>query len=86
MFRQPDGSHAVAFRNLSVSSVPDPVVYLVAGAGKEAIDGGTRLGRFDARRDRYAIPAGTDLDQPFTVLIWCQRFAVPVAGATQSTV
>ena len=84
VLRQPDGSHVVAFRDLSVSSVPDPVVYLVPGAG-EAIDGGTRLGRFDPRRDRYEIPPGTDLDQPFTVLIWCQRFAVPVAGATQST-
>ena len=86
VFRQPDGSHIVAFRSLSVSSVPDPVLYLVPGTDQERIDGATRLGRFDAGRDRYEIPAGVDLKRPVTVLIWCQRFAVPVAGATQSPV
>lgn len=86
VFRQPDGSHVVAFRNLSVSSVPDPVVYLVPGRDQERLDGATRLGRFDASRDRYEIPASADLKGPVTVLIWCQRFAVPVAGATQSAV
>ena len=86
VFRQPDGSHVVAFRDLSVSSVPDPVVYVVPGADRQQLDGATRLGRFDAGRDRYEIPAGVDLDGPLTVLIWCQRFAVPVAGATQSPV
>lgn len=86
VFRQPDGSHIVAFRNLSVSSVPDPVLYLVPGTDQEGLDGATRLGRFDASRDRYEIPAGADLEGPVTVLIWCQRFAVPVAGATQSPV
>ena len=82
--RQPDGTHVVAFRNLSVSSVPDPVVYLVPGADRQSTDGGTRLGRLDPRRDRYEIPAGVDVGERSTVLIWCQRFAVPVAGATQA--
>ena len=86
VFRQPDGSHVVAFRNLSVSSVPDPVLYLVPGRDREGLDGATRLGRFDASRDRYEIPAGVDVEGPVTVLIWCQRFSVPVAGATQSAV
>ena len=86
VFLEPDGSHVVAFRNLSVSSVPDPVLYLVSGADQEQLTGATRLGRFESGRDRYEIPAGVDLNSPFTVLIWCQRFAVPVAGATQSSV
>ncbi len=86
VFRQPDGSHVVAFRDLSVSSVPDPVLYLVPGADQERLDGATRLGRFDPGGDRYEIPAGADLNTPLTVLIWCQRFAVPVAGATQAPV
>jgi hypothetical protein len=86
IFRQPDGSAVVAFRDLSVSSVPDPVLYLVPGADKEGLDGAIRLARFDADKDRYDIPAGTDLDRPMTVLIWCQRFSVPVAGATQKPV
>ena len=84
VFRQPDGSHILAFRDLSVSSVPDPVLYLVPGDNQEDIDGATRLGRFDSTRDRYDIPPSFDLGRPLTVLIWCQRFAVPVAGATQA--
>jgi hypothetical protein len=84
IFRLPDGSHVVAFRDVSVSSVPDPVLYVVPGAGKESTDGGVRLGRFDGSRDRYEIPAGVDVKAPITVLVWCQRFAVPVAGATQA--
>ncbi len=86
IFRQPDGSHVVAFRDLSVSSVPDPVLYLVPGADQDRPDGGIRLGRFDASHDRYRIPPGVDLQGPATVLVWCQRFAVPVAAATQSPV
>jgi hypothetical protein len=86
LFRQPDGSHVVAFRNLSVSSVPDPVVYLVPGRDRDGIDGAVRLGRFQADRDTYQIPAGTDLERPLTVMIWCQRFSVPVAAASQSPV
>lgn len=86
IFRLPDGTHVVAFRDLSVQSVPDPVLYLVPGADREDTGGAVRLGRFDADRDRYEIPSGTDLDGPTTVLVWCQRFAVPVAGATQQPV
>lgn len=84
VFRLPDGSAVVAFRELSVQSVPDPVLYLVPGANRDNRTGGVRLGRFDASRDRYEIPAGTDLSGPLTVLIWCERFASPVAGANQT--
>ena len=84
IFRQPDGSHVVAFRDLSVSSVPDPVVYLVPGADQEGIGDAVRLGRFQASRDTYEVPPGFDVQRPLTVMIWCQRFAVPVAGASQS--
>lgn len=86
VFRQPDGSHVVTFRNLSVSSVPDPVVYLVPGPDQEGIDGAVRLGRFEADRDSYHVPPGFGVDRPLTVMIWCQRFSVPVAGASQSPV
>ena len=86
VFRQPDGSHVVAFSDLSVSSVPDPVLYLVPGPDQERLEGATPLGRFDPGRDRYEIPAGADLSTPLTVLIWCRRFAVPVAGAPQAPV
>ncbi|HEX6595702.1 MAG TPA: DM13 domain-containing protein [Acidimicrobiales bacterium] len=84
IFRLPSGEAIVAFRDLSVQSVPDPVLYLVPGANRESKANGVRLGRFDGSRDRYEIPAGTDLSGPVTVLVWCERFAVPVAGATQT--
>jgi hypothetical protein len=84
LFRQPDGSHVVAFGNLSVSSVPDPVVYLVPGLDQEGIDGAVRLGRFERDRDSYQVPPGFAVDGPLTVMIWCQRFSVPVAAASQS--
>lgn len=84
IFRLPGGEAIVAFRDLSVSSVPDPVLYLVPGADRESKANGIRLGRFDAGKERYEIPAGTDLSGPVTVLIWCERFAVPVAGASQN--
>ena len=84
IFRLPGGEAIVAFRDLSVSSVPDPVLYLVPGANRESRSNGVRLGRFEASKDRYEIPAGTDLSGPLTVLIWCERFAVPVAGANQT--
>lgn len=84
IFRLPDGQAVVAFRDLSVSSVPDPVIYLVRGANRDSKANGIRLGRFDAGKERYEIPSGTDLSGPLTVLIWCERFAVPVAGANQT--
>ena len=86
LFRQPDGSHVVAFRDLSVSSVPDPALYLVPGEDQERLDGAIRLGRFDPGADRYEIPAGADLTTPLPVLISCKRFAVPAARATQGPV
>ena len=68
VFRQADGSHVVAFRNLSVSSVPDPVLYIMPGADQEGIDGAVRLGRFERSRDSYTIPAGFDVLGPLTVI------------------
>ena len=32
----------------------------------------------------YPVPPGTDVSGPMTVLIWCDPFVVPIAGATVS--
>ena len=49
------------------------------------IDGGIRLDdlRGNKGTQYYPVPTGTDVATgPWTVLVWCQTFDVPVAGAT----
>jgi hypothetical protein len=83
LYRQPDGSLLVRFEGFNVSSVPAPVVYLVPGAGRES-PGGVKLGGLRGNRGdlNIPVPAGTDVSGPQTILIWCEAFSVPVAGAT----
>jgi len=48
-------------------------------------DAGTRIDdlRGNAGTQYYDAPAGIDLTAgPWTVLVWCQTFGVPVANAT----
>jgi hypothetical protein len=83
LYRQPDGSLLVRFEGFNVSSVPAPVVYLVPGAGRES-PGGVKLGALRGNRGdlNIPVPAGTNVSGPQTILIWCEAFSVPVAGAT----
>ena len=64
---------------------PDYDLYIVPGEDREDTKGGIRLGDLRGNRGTqfYDVPAGADLENgPWTVLVWCQTFAVPVAGAT----
>jgi len=83
IYRQPDGSLLVRFEDFDVSSVPAPVVYLVPGTNQQR-PGGVNLGelRGNNGNQNFVVPAGTAVDGPHTVLIWCETFSVPVAGAT----
>ncbi len=83
LYRQPDGSLLVRFEGFNVSSVPAPVVYLVPGSGRES-PGGVKLGALRGNRGdlNIPVPAGTNVNGPQTILIWCETFSVPVAGAT----
>jgi hypothetical protein len=74
----------VRLENFQVESGPDFFVWLVPGAGKQSPDGGVSLGKLKASKgnQNYPVPAGTGVDGPVTVLIWCRAFAVPVASAT----
>jgi hypothetical protein len=85
ILRLADGTAFVRFDDISIESGPDYVVHLVPGADRHRPAGGVELGRLRAVRGShsYAIPAGTDLSGPWTVLVWCRAFAVPVAAATQ---
>jgi hypothetical protein len=80
----PDGTHVVRLEGLDVEPGPDYFVHLVPGADRSEPEGGVRLDRLRASQgnQNYPVPAGTSIEEPLTVLIWCRAFAVPVAAAT----
>lgn len=79
-----DGSYVVRFENFDIEGTPDPIVYLIEGADQRS-PGGTNLG---AQRGNvgdvsdYAVPAGVEPGEEWTVLVWCGQFAVEIANAT----
>jgi hypothetical protein len=78
-----DGTSVVHLGAFDVEPGPDYQVHLVPGAGQERPDG-VFLGALKGTRgdQSYTVPAGSPLDGPVTVLIWCRAFGVPVAAAT----
>ncbi len=85
IYRAPDGRYVVGLEDIDIQPGPDYDLYLVPGEGREDTTGGVRLGDLRGNRGTqfYEIPDGVDLGNgPWTVLVWCQTFAVPVAGAT----
>ncbi|MGQ0575117.1 MAG: DM13 domain-containing protein [Pseudonocardia sp.] len=83
-----DGTYVVRLAGVDIGSGPDLRAYLVPGAGRESPgEGAVELGRLgnSVRGDvNLPVPAGTDVaaGEPYTVLVWCRPFMVPVAGAT----
>jgi len=67
------------FEGVDIEGTPTPSVHVVP-AGQRDPDGGRRLGGLKAERGSfsYALPAGTDVR---SVLVWCDRYAVPIAAA-----
>lgn len=88
VFRLADGSAVVRFDEVDIRGAPDPVLYLVPGADRRTRDGGLRVANLKGTKGSFnhPVPASFDLDQPFTVFIWCDRFAVPIANADQRRV
>jgi len=87
VYRLADGSHVVGLEDIDIQPGPDYDVYLVPGADREDTDAGIRLDdlRGNKGTQYYPVPAGTDAGSGgWTVLVWCQTFDVPVAGATPS--
>ena len=87
IYRQPDGRYVVGLEDIDIQPGPDYDLYVVPGENREDTKGGTRLGDLRGNRGTqfYGVPPGVNLeDGPWTVLVWCQTFAVPVAGATPS--
>lgn len=84
-YRLADGSHIIRFESVSIGGTPDPEVYLLNGRDRSGKRGGLHLGELKAEKGsfNYVLPArfvGTD----FTVLVWCERFAVNIAHSTQA--
>jgi hypothetical protein len=84
-YRQDDGRYVVGLEDFDIQPGPDYDVYVVPGEDREDRDGGTRIDDLRGNRGTqyYEVPAGIALEEgPWTVLVWCQSFAVPVATAT----
>lgn len=84
-YRLVDGSYVIRFEDVSIGGTPDPQVYLLTGRDRTGKRGGVHLGGLKAEKGsfNYVLPSrfvGTD----FTVLVWCERFAVDIAHATQA--
>ena len=77
-----DGRVVLRFESIEVEGTPTPSVHLVA-PGKESPKGGIRLGGLKGEKGSfsYTAPAGFDPADGWSVLIWCDRYAVPIAAA-----
>lgn len=87
IYRQPDGRYVVGLEDIDIQPGPDYDLYLVPGENREDTKGGIRLDDLRGNRGTqfYEVPAGVNLENgPWTVLVWCQTFAVPVANSTPS--
>jgi len=88
IYRLEDGSHIVRFEDVALEGAPDPVLWLVPGRDRRSRDGGLEVGPLKATHGSFnhAVPASFDVTQDFTVFIWCERYATPIANATQNRV
>lgn len=76
------GRYALRVEDFSVRNGPDLFVYLSPGeAGDD--EGALNLGRLKATDGafNYDVPAGTDVSQYRTAIVWCRRFSVLFAAA-----
>ncbi|SNT65519.1 Electron transfer DM13 [Asanoa hainanensis] len=87
-----DGSHVLELVDLATSNGPDLRVWLSdqpvrpgVGGWRVFDDGASlELGKLKGNKgdQRYAIPAGTNLEQLTSVAIWCKRFSVSFGAAS----
>jgi Electron transfer DM13 len=76
------GTFTVRLEDFAVRNGPDLFVYL-STSGEGYADGAIELGRLKADRgnQNYEVPAGSDLSEVASVVIWCKQFAVLFATA-----
>jgi hypothetical protein len=76
------GEVRLRFEGVAIEGTPTPSVHLVA-PGKRSPKGGTRLGGLKGEKGSfsYRVPPGFDARESWSVLVWCDRYAVPIAAA-----
>ena len=85
VYRRADGSHVVGLEDIDVQPGPDYDVYVVPGADRQDLGDARRLDDLRGNRGTqfYDVAGDADLGGgPWTVLIWCETFSVPIANAT----
>ena len=85
LYQTADGGHLVGLEDIDIQPGPDYDVYLVPGDDQRNPDAGIRLDdlRGNQGTQYYEVPGDTiNSDGPWTVLVWCEIFDVPIANAT----
>jgi hypothetical protein len=77
------GKYVLRFENFSVRNGPDLFVYLSTDPSGESIDEGLNLGGLKATDGafNYEIPAGIDVSQVKSAVVWCRQFSTLFAFA-----
>ena len=77
------GVYTLRFEDFSVRNGPDLFVYLTPDATGESIEGAINLGDLKATDGafNYELPAGTDVAQFASAIVWCRQFATLFAVA-----
>lgn len=83
LYSLPDGTHVLRFEDFRTTNGPDLVVYLARHpspvSARDVTDGGfVSLGglKGNVGSQNYEIPAGTDVSDFNSVVIWCELFGV----------
>ncbi|MFT4825078.1 MAG: hypothetical protein ACJAUG_000762 [Halioglobus sp.] len=90
IYRLADGSHLLRLEDFKVTNGPDLAVYLVKHANPsssaQVTSGFLNLGKLKGNvgNQNYAIPAGTDLSEFNSAVIWCELFGVLFSTAPLS--
>lgn len=90
LYRLADGSHLLRLENFKVTNGPDLVVYLAKhsdpSSPAQVTSGFLSLGKLKGNigNQNYLIPAGTDLSEFNSAVIWCELFGVLFSTAPLS--
>jgi hypothetical protein len=89
IIRNADGRYVVGLENIDIEPGPDYKVYVVPGNTERTGEGAVELDSLRGNQGTqfYDVPASVAVGQgEWTVLVWCKRFAVPVAAAVPQPV